>query len=188
MMPIYKAQREPTWSNGWLEKFQKAHDEINSIREALVDVPLSDTYNCDETGLFYKAVPDVFLSTCQLPCYKANKDRIPAMHTVSASGQSLKIWCIGMSRQPHCFRNIKVDTFNFFYRSNKKAWMNTEIIIEYPKWFDGQMSGRKVILIMDNFSAHKAAFEYLNTGSFYNSEKYQGYFFSSKCNISASAP
>ncbi|KAI1006842.1 hypothetical protein K3495_g1375 [Podosphaera aphanis] len=55
MMPMYQGQREPTWSNGWLEKFQKAHsihktrrygeassvstinaeDEINSIREAL---------------------------------------------------------------------------------------------------------------------------------------------------------
>ncbi|KAI1006555.1 hypothetical protein K3495_g1668 [Podosphaera aphanis] len=41
--------------------------------------------------------------------------------------------------------------------------MNTEIMIEYLKWFDGQISGRKVILIMDNFSAHKAAFEYLNS-------------------------
>ncbi|KAI1000685.1 hypothetical protein K3495_g7512 [Podosphaera aphanis] len=183
MMPMYQGQREPTWSNGWLEKFQKSHsihktrrygesssvstvnaeDEINSIREALVDVPLSDIYNCDETGLFYKAIPDISLSTCQLPGHKPNKDRITAMHTVSAIGQSLKIWYIGMSRHPRCFRNIKIDTFNFFYRSNKKAWMNTEIMIEYLKWFDGQISGRKVILIIDNFSGHKAAFEYLNS-------------------------
>ncbi|KAI1007545.1 hypothetical protein K3495_g692 [Podosphaera aphanis] len=140
MMPMYQGQREPTWSNGWLEKFQKAHgihktrrygeassvstvnaeDEINSIREALVDVPLSDIYNCDETGLFYKAVPDVSLSTSQLPGHKANKERITAMHTVSASGQSLKIWYIGMSSQPRCFRNIKIDTFNFFTEAIKR--------------------------------------------------------------------
>ncbi|KAI0996138.1 hypothetical protein K3495_g12044 [Podosphaera aphanis] len=40
--------------------------------------------------------------------------------------------------------------------------MNTEIMIEYLKWFDKEMAGRKVVLLMDNFSAHKAAFEYLN--------------------------
>ncbi|KAI0992652.1 hypothetical protein K3495_g15533 [Podosphaera aphanis] len=140
MMPMYQGQREPTWSNGWLEKFQKAHgihktrrygeassvstvnaeDEINSIREALVDVPLSDIYNCDETGLFYKAVTDVSLSKSQLPGHKANKERITAMQTVSASGQSLKIWYIGMSSQPHCFRNIKIDKFNFFTEALKR--------------------------------------------------------------------
>ncbi|KAI0996982.1 hypothetical protein K3495_g11201 [Podosphaera aphanis] len=116
IMPMYQGQREPTWSNGWLQNFQKAYgihktrrygetssvstvnaeDEVNSIWEALVDVPLSDIYNCDETGLFYKAVPGVSLSICQLPGHKANKDWITAMHTVSASGQSLKIWYIGI--------------------------------------------------------------------------------------------
>jgi hypothetical protein len=37
--------------------------------------------------------------------------------------------------------------------------MNTKIMIEYLRWFDSQMRGRKVILLMDNFSAYVAAAE-----------------------------
>ena len=40
------------------------------------------------------------------------------------------------------------------------TWTNVDaqIMLEYLKWFDAQMTGRKVILLMDNFDA---AVEYL---------------------------
>ncbi|KAI1007535.1 hypothetical protein K3495_g686 [Podosphaera aphanis] len=101
MMPMYRDQTEPAWSNGWLHRFQQlygihktrrygeassalaSHDkEIRTIQLALTDFPLRDIYNCDETGLFYKSVPEVSLTTCQLSGRKANKDRVIAMHTV----------------------------------------------------------------------------------------------------------
>ncbi|KAI0997199.1 hypothetical protein K3495_g10987 [Podosphaera aphanis] len=90
-MPMYRDQTEPAWSNGWLQRFQQlygihktrrygdassalaSHDEeIRTIQQALTDFPLRDTYNCDETGLFYKSVPEVSLTTCQLSGHKAN--------------------------------------------------------------------------------------------------------------------
>ena len=43
------------------------------------------------------------------------------------------------------------------YRANKKAWMNTEVMSNWLRWFDSQMEGRKVVLLMDNFSAHISA-------------------------------
>ncbi|KAI0996987.1 hypothetical protein K3495_g11198 [Podosphaera aphanis] len=49
------------------------------------------------------------------------------------------------------------------------------------------MSGREVILIMDNFSAHKAAFEYLNSDPSTMLKNIK-VISSSKYNISASAP
>ena len=35
--------------------------------------------------------------------------------------------------------------------------MTTQIFIEFLRWFDRKMTGRKVALLMDNFSAHQAA-------------------------------
>ena len=43
------------------------------------------------------------------------------------------------------------------WRANKKAWMVTEIMVEWLRWFDNLMAGRKVILLLDNFSAHESA-------------------------------
>jgi hypothetical protein len=37
--------------------------------------------------------------------------------------------------------------------------MKTDIMIEWLYWFDQQVTGRKVLLLMDNFSAHTAAVE-----------------------------
>ena len=35
--------------------------------------------------------------------------------------------------------------------------MTTQIFIEFILWFDSRMTGRKVALLMDNFSAHQSA-------------------------------
>ena len=48
------------------------------------------------------------------------------------------------------------------YRANKKAWMNTEVMSNWLRWFDSQMEGRKVVFLMDNFSAHISAVDELS--------------------------
>lgn len=45
----------------------------------------------------------------------------------------------------------------FDYHSNKKAWMTSELFFNWLRRFDrtiGQDEGRKVLLLIDNFSAH----------------------------------
>ncbi len=37
--------------------------------------------------------------------------------------------------------------------------MNTEILIECLYWFDAQMTGRKVVLVLDGFFAHECGLE-----------------------------
>ena len=43
------------------------------------------------------------------------------------------------------------------WRSNKTAWITHYIIKEYLRWFDNWMvvAGKKALLLIDNFSAHK---------------------------------
>ena len=52
-----------------------------------------------------------------------------------------------------------VITLGCYWRCNSKAWMKTDIMLEWLYWFDQQVTGRKVLLLMDNFSAHVAAVE-----------------------------
>jgi hypothetical protein len=44
--------------------------------------------------------------------------------------------------------------------------MTAVIFEEWIRWFDNQMTGRKVILLMDNFSAHEAAITNINSSTF----------------------
>lgn len=155
---------EPKWSPGWLGNFKatygiakhKRHgelasakaincdEEIEAIQRQLLAYALCDIYNCDKTGLFFKAIPDVSLTTKPTPGQKIKKDRITAIHTCSADGERLKIWFIGKAKSPRCFKNIKLAAMAWYWRNNKKAWMNTAIMIEYLLWFDKQVAGRQV--------------------------------------------
>jgi hypothetical protein len=45
------------------------------------------------------------------------------------------------------------------WRNNKKGWMNAQIFREWLYWFDAKMEGRKVALLIDNFSAHESGLE-----------------------------
>lgn len=47
-----------------------------------------------------------------------------------------------------------MQTLGCQYRANASAWMTQTIFLEWLKAFDLHVSGRKVLLIMDNFSGH----------------------------------
>lgn len=61
---------------------------------------------------------------------------------------------IGKSAKPRCFKNVK--TLPVVYASNKKAWMTSDLFLQLVKKFDEKMTAqkRKVILFMDNCTAH----------------------------------
>lgn len=123
-------------------------------------------YNCDETGLFWKAIPDLSLSTYRIPGTKSNKARVTLHFCVNASGtHKMKPWIIGEFRRPICFRAavIEPERLDCIYRFNKKSWMTASIFEERLRWFGQKMTGRKVVLLLDNFSAHVAAYNELST-------------------------
>lgn len=41
--------------------------------------------------------------------------------------------------------------------------MTSQIFIEFLRWFDRQMAGRNVVLLMDNFSTHQATVTEITT-------------------------
>jgi hypothetical protein len=179
-LDVYGGMEMPKFSNGWLFKFQQrrgihsrvkfgeaasAHDaaiEMDRIRQLLAQFDPSDIFNCDETGLFWKLVPDRSLTTTNIPGRKKQKQRI-SIHFCTNMDGSVKLppWIIGTAQNPHVFRRsgIRIQNLGVFWRANKKAWMTALIMEEWLRWFDVQMGlrRRKVALLMDNFSAHEAA-------------------------------
>jgi hypothetical protein len=178
---IYPGREMPQFSNGWLRRFQSRKDiknrrqhgesgnirenaasEMIGIRQLLRSYAPRDIFNCDETGLYWKMIPDRSLSTRSLPGRKKDKARISALFCCNSDGsERLPIWFIGTAKRPRAFSaaNINVENLGCYWRFNKKAWMTGVIFKEWLFWFDAKMQGRKVVLLMDNFSAHEAAVE-----------------------------
>ncbi|XP_060573116.1 tigger transposable element-derived protein 6-like [Ruditapes philippinarum] len=72
------------------------------------------------------------------------------------SGEKLKPLVIGKSAKPRCFSRIKPERLPVTYRNNKKAWMTSELMIDWLKSVDRQMkrSGRHILMFLDNAPAH----------------------------------
>lgn len=116
-----------------------------------------DVFNADETGLFFKCLPDKTLTFKNMQCHggKNSKQRVTLMLAANMDGsEKLKILLIGKSEKPRCFRGVKwlpVD-----YKANSKAWMTGQLFKEWVLKLDKhfQSTGRKILLFIDNCPAH----------------------------------
>jgi len=189
ILEVYKNMEVPQFSNGWLAKFKgrygikqrTRHGEAGSVDESFYAEQLiavqaiagqyhpSNIYNCDETGLFWKSTPERGLATQQIAGTKQKKDRITLHFCCNADGSDkLPLWIIGKALNPRCFGAGAwcLRGHDCFWRYNQKAWMNTQIMSEWLQWFDRRIAHqdpqRKVLLLMDNFSAHLSAVEALS--------------------------
>jgi hypothetical protein len=61
-------------------------EEVAEIVQILRPFSGDDIYNCDETSLFFKAVPDSSLSTKPLPGVKITKARMTFHLTCNSTG------------------------------------------------------------------------------------------------------
>jgi hypothetical protein len=178
-LPQYSQQQEPKWSNGWLDRFKKRHNikeyklhgegasadvysedaikQMDNLRTECSTYALKDIFNMDETGLFWKLQPDRSLATRQTSGGKKSKDRITIALTVNADGsEKLEPWIIGRSKNPRCLKHIKNrQNLRIVYEHNKTKWMTGAICKRFLQWFDNKMCGRKVLLLLDNFSGHE---------------------------------
>jgi hypothetical protein len=117
-----------------------------------------DIFNMDETGLNWKLTPDQSLATQAAAGSKKSKDRITLAITSNADGsEKLQHWVIGKSTKPRCFKSVNLKLLGVEYRNNKTKWMTGVICEEFLRAFDRKMRGRKVLLLMDNFSGHELA-------------------------------
>jgi hypothetical protein len=130
---------------------------MDNLRAECSTYALKDIFNMDETGLFWKLQPDRSLATCQTSGGRKSKDRITLALTVNADGsEKLEPWVIGRSKNPRCLKHIKNrQNLRIVYEYNKTKWMTGAICKRFLRWFDNKMHGRKVLLLLDNFSGHE---------------------------------
>ena len=161
------------WINRWKsrEEFacKKLHGETAAVDEACVNnwyknrIPIllkefkeEQIFNADETGLFYKCLPDrthVFKNeTCAGG--KMSKERLSVLVAASMAGEKLPLLVIGKAAKPRCFKNVK--KLPLPYQSNSKAWMTSTIFETWVKKLDINMknSNRNIALVVDNCTAH----------------------------------
>lgn len=181
-LPQFEDIPEPKWSNGWLEGFKKrfkikeyirhgeggsaeidnpnAIQQMADLRNLCKQYPDQDIFNMDETGLFWKLTPERTLATEAGSGGKKSKDRVTLALTTNADGsEKLEPWVIGKSKNPRCFKNINLRLIRIQYRYNKSKWITGLIMEEYLRWLDNKMRGRKILLLLDNFSGHELGVE-----------------------------
>ncbi|UYV71196.1 hypothetical protein LAZ67_8002131 [Cordylochernes scorpioides] len=164
-------------SNGWLDRFKARRNIIfrkicgeeravnplvvedwkEKISSFLDKYSPSNIYNIDESGLFYKCLPDKTLTFKGDTCSgtKWSKERITFLAGTNMDGSDkLPLLVIGKYAKPRCFRKEK--NLSTHYEANKTAWMTAVIFKKYLHYLDEYFGSenKKVLLILDNCPAH----------------------------------
>ena len=116
-----------------------------------------NVFNADETGLFFKLLPDKTLTFKNEPCLsgKQSKDRITVLVGSNSDGsEKLPLLVIGKSKSPRCFKYVR--SLPVEYTSSKKAWMNSQIFESWLRKLNRHFQQQKhsVPLIIDNCPVH----------------------------------
>ncbi len=117
-----------------------------------------DIWNCVETGLYFKGLPDRghCIKGEEMAGGKKAKERITALLCANMTGsERKKLLIVGRSKTPRTFprdqSKLPVD-----YSFSPNAWMTTEM---FTKWLQGwdrelRLRGKKIALLLDNCSSH----------------------------------
>jgi hypothetical protein len=177
-------------SQGWLSRFKARHGigavnisgEMRSADRAACDTyhielkELIDTegllpeqiYNCDETGLCHKMMPNKTLASktdAQRKLgFKQCKDRVTILLTVNKTGEhKLMPLCLGKSKKPRCFHHVNMGLLPMLYGSSANAWMtgwlfqdwfHKQFVPEVRKYLRRKGIEERAILLMDHCPAH----------------------------------
>ena len=172
-----------TASNGWLSKWKKRYNisemkvagEEGDVsqetlsswdehsRELMRGYESRNVWNIDETGQFWRALPDKSLSERRKRCRggKNSKERATRAFFVRASGEKEAPIVVGKSRNPRCFKSLKDSSrpYKCDYFFSSKAWMTSEIFEEILLRLDQRMKreDRHILLFLDNTPCHPNA-------------------------------
>ena len=184
-------------SRGWFPRFQKRHgfknvkvlgeiasaDTVaadkfpNDLREIIREggYTAKQVFNVDETGLYYKRMPNrtyIAKEEKQAKGFKASKDRMTLLLGANANrDKKLKLLLIHRSENPRCFKNVVKSTLPVIWKKQRKSWI-TKLI--FQEWFvenlipelkaycERENMAFKILLIMDNASAHILPYEELS--------------------------
>jgi hypothetical protein len=176
-------------STGWLKNFQHRYGirqltiqgETLSAREDLVQ-PFKDTllkiieeegltlnqvYNCDKTGLFWKALPSKTLASykeSKAPGYKVSKERVTILACANATGEhKLQLTMVGKAKNPRALKNVSRSVLPLRYTNQANAWVDMKLFEEWffqefiplvRKFFQERKLSEKALLLLDNAPAY----------------------------------
>ena len=147
-----------TANEGWLHRWKKRHGirqlsiqgEILSSRhidtepfkEELAEwmiehnIGPEQLYNADETGLYWKMMPNKTLASAsenKAAGFKKVKDRVSILGCTNAAGtHKLPLLLIGKCQKPRCFKHVNLDRLPVTYRAQNNTWMTATI---FQEWF-----------------------------------------------------
>ncbi len=191
---IYPDVAEGTFkaSQGWLHRFKQRHGirELRLQGESLSadtasicpykqklnayieerQLSLHQIFNADETGLYWRLLPEKTLAggyEKTAKNFKKPKDRVTILAAANASGDCrLPLLLIGKSKKPRCFKNVNISALPVIYANQKKAWMDASI---FKYWFfdlfvpsvkaylKSKGLSEKAVLLLDNAPTHPSS-------------------------------
>ena len=176
-------------STGWLKNFQHQYgirqlaiqgetlsakaDLIQPFKDDLSRIieeeglTLNQVYNCDETGLFWKALPTKTLASrkeSKAPGYKVRKERVTILACANATGEhKLRLTIVGKAKNPRALKNVSRSVLPVRYTNQTNAWMDMKLFEEWffqefipsvRNYLQERKLPEKTLLLLDNAPAH----------------------------------
>ena len=155
------------------ESLLAATDTVDHFKEKLAEnfekkgLTLTQLFNCDETGLYWRLMPNKTLVTSRekkAKGFKRSKDRVTLIACANACGTlKLPLVFIHKSSNPRCFKNIDKNSLPVDYYAQSNSWMDSKI---FMKWFNEKFVPQckkalaekglplKAVLLLDNAPSH----------------------------------
>ena len=119
---------------------------------------IQDIWNMDETGSFFRALPDKSLSEKAKKCKggKKSKERLTVAFFVSATRERRKPVVIGNYADPRYLKNMNKDDLPCQYLNQQKAWMTSDILHKLLNQLNSSFKAqyRSIILFIDSAGCH----------------------------------
>ena len=114
------------------------------LKPTLARYSKKDVFNCDESGLFWRLLPDRTLAFKSDKCSggKKSKERVTFLLCTNVDGsQKMPVFALGRFAQPRSFRGVK--TIPVEYSANASSWMTSELFKTWLTQFDRRMKAEK---------------------------------------------
>ncbi|KAF7235332.1 Tigger transposable element-derived protein 1 [Varanus komodoensis] len=181
-------------SRGWFDNFRRRsglrsvirHGEASSSDKAAAEAfrkefaefvraegyVAQQVFTCDETGLFWKKMPnrtDITQEEKALPGHKPMKDRLTLLLCANASADlKIKPLLVYHSQTPRAFKeqNVNKARLPVMWRANARAWVTRQLFMEWlhevfaptvKKYLSDNQLPERCLLLMDSAPAHPPA-------------------------------
>lgn len=134
------------------------------LKKKLALFPIYELANTDEVAVLYRCLPSRAVhENTGTSSFVRVKDRITVVLTVFANGDKAPLKVIGKSKRPRSFpRHLNpARNLGLFYYAQENAWNTQDIWGHIVTGFDkmADLQGRKVVIVLDNCSAHSVDYD-----------------------------